>query len=492
MSRLRRLGPVIASIALVCTTGALGLGLTAAANTKAEGVLVNDRDTMQRTLAGLGKQYLLFSLKEGLDYASTGSWALTPGSPADEARLQSFVTHATFLDFGAALVDLSGRPLSSYSAGPALPPPSDPGYVPMTKSLLAAQPDASSVMRAGSVPVVAMGVPVEVGGQTKAIFVGYMRLNPSPLETYVEHLHAGRTGRFYVVDSAGDVVAGTDPSSVGTNLGQHRAVAALAKGLSGSYTGGGLQVSYSPYEVAGWSGMTTQSASEFFGPIRSGNLRIGIALLALLAVASAVIIVLGYKQEVARRRFQELLAHQAYHDGLTGLANRSLLHSRLQQAVARARRQGAGVALLYLDLDGFKPVNDSQGHEVGDALLVSVGERLRTSVRLEDTVARIGGDEFAILMEDVDDPADARQAAERVVAEIARPFEVLERTVGVGVSVGVAFSAAGADDGESMLRDADLAMYRAKDAGKSAYVFAGDPVPARPAPAGQALDHVEV
>jgi diguanylate cyclase (GGDEF)-like protein len=478
MATLRRLGPVIASIALVCTTGALGLALTASANTKAEGVLVNDRNTMQRTLAGLGKQYLLFSLKEGLDYASTGTWQLTPGSPADEARLETFVTHATFLDFGAAVVTLAGQPLETYSVGAAVPPPTDPGYGPMVKSLLAAQPDASSVMRAGSVPVVAMGVPIAVAGQTKAIFVGYMRLSPSPLETYVEHLHAGKTGRFYVVDSRGDVVAGTDPSSVGTDLGQPRALAALAEGRSGTYTAGGLEVSYSPYGVAGWSGMTTQSATEFFGPIRSGNLRIGIALLALLAVASAIIIALGYKQEVARRQFQEMLHHQAYHDGLTGLANRSLLNSRLQQAVARSRRQGAGVALLYLDLDGFKPVNDRQGHEVGDALLVSVGDRLLGSVRLEDTVARIGGDEFAILMEDLTDPADARQAAERVVSAIARPFDVLDRSVRVGVSVGVVFNEAGADDGESMLRDADLAMYRAKDAGKSGYVFAGDPAPA--------------
>ncbi|MDE3086120.1 MAG: cache domain-containing protein, partial [Acidobacteriota bacterium] len=216
MSRLRRLGPVIASIALVCTTGALGLGLTAAANTKAEGVLVNDRDTMQRTLAGLGKQYMLFSLKEGLDYASSGTWQLTAGSPADQARLQAFVTHATFLDFGAAVVNLAGSPLETYSVGAPLPPPTDPGYGPMIKSLLAAQPDASSVMRAGSVPVVAMGVPISVGGQTKAVFVGYSWLSPSPLETYVEHLHAGRTGRFYVVDSRGVVVAGTDPASVGT------------------------------------------------------------------------------------------------------------------------------------------------------------------------------------------------------------------------------------------------------------------------------------
>ena len=467
---------MILSVALVVTTGALGLGLTAHANTKAEQLLVQDRSREQGTLAGLGSQYVLFSLKEGLDYASTGTWALTPGSPADQARLQSFVKNATFLNYGAALVNLSGETLDAYSVGPGIPPASDPGYGPMKRALLAGQPDVSSVMQVGTTSVVAMGVPVEVGGQTKAVFVGYMPLNHSNLETYAERLHYGKTGVTYVVDSTGTVVAATDPSAVGTRLDQPRAMAKLARGHGGSYTLAGKEVTFAPFTVGGWSGFTVESASEFFGPIRSSDLRVGLALLGLLAIASAGIIVLGYRQEATRRRFQELLAHQAYHDGLTGLANRSLLNSRLHQAVSRARRQDRGVALLYLDLDGFKPVNDREGHEVGDELLVAVAQRLTRVVRAEDTVARIGGDEFAILMEDVDDPVSARQAAERVVGEVGRPVTVRSREVVVGVSVGIAYSPRGEDDGESMLRDADLAMYRAKDAGKSGFVFAAEPV----------------
>jgi diguanylate cyclase (GGDEF)-like protein len=105
-----------------------------------------------------------------------------------------------------------------------------------------------------------------------------------------------------------------------------------------------------------------------------------------------------------------------------------------------------------------------------------VAQRLSGIVRAEDTVARIGGDEFAVLMEDVDDPASARQIAERIVGEVARPVVVRGREVTVGVSVGIAHSPRGEDDGESMLRDADLAMYRAKDAGKSNFVFAREPV----------------
>ncbi len=476
MTKLRRLAPVIAGVLLVAATGGVGLGLTAQANSKAENLLVQDRTTLQTTLAGLGKQYLLFSLKEGLDYASSGTWQLTPGSQADEARLRSFVQNATFLNYGAALVNLSGQTLDDYTVGPGLPAASNPGYGPMTKELLAAQPDVSSVMKVDGIPVVAMGVPVDVGGQTAAIFVGFMRMNPSDLETYAEHLHYGKTGLGYVVDSAGTVVAATDPSAIGTLLRQPRALAASARGRSGAYQLNGLEVNYAPYGVGGWSGVTVESAAEFFGPIRSSDLHIGLALLGLLVVAAAGIIVLGYRQETARRRFQELLAHQAYHDGLTGLANRSLLNTRLHQAVSRARRQGDGVALLYLDLDGFKPVNDREGHEIGDELLVAVAQRLTRVVRAEDTVARIGGDEFAILMEDVTDPLASRQAAERIVGEVSRPVTVRGRDLSVGVSVGIAYSPRGEDDGETMLRDADLAMYRAKDAGKSGFVFAVDPV----------------
>jgi diguanylate cyclase (GGDEF)-like protein len=468
---------VILSVLLVATTGALGLGLTAHANTKTQQLLVQDRTSLQSTLATLGKQYVLFSLKEGLDYASTGTWQLTPGSAADQARLQSFVKNAVFLDYGAALVSLTGQPLDAYSVGAGLPPTSDPGYGPMTRALLAAQPDVSSVMKVGAVPVVAMGVPVTVGGQTKAVFVGYMRLDNSPLETYVAQLRYGKTGSTYVVDSNGTVVAGPRPSSIGTAVGQPHAMTQLGRGHGGSYqdSKAGNEVTYEPFGVGGWGGFIVQSSSEFFGPTRANSLHIGVALVALLAVAAAGIIVLGYRQEASRRRFQELLAHQAYHDGLTGLANRSLLNTRLHQAISRARRQSRGVALLYLDLDGFKPVNDREGHEVGDELLVAVGQRLSSIVRAEDTVARIGGDEFAILMEDVDDPVSARQAAERVVGEVAQPVVVRGREVTVGVSVGIAFSPRGEDDGESMLRDADLAMYRAKDAGKSSFVFSSEP-----------------
>ncbi|HZU78857.1 MAG TPA: sensor domain-containing diguanylate cyclase [Acidimicrobiales bacterium] len=461
----RRLTGRLLSVLLVVGTGVLGLMFTVRASDKTEGVIRHDRDTLQATLSGLGEQYLLFSMKEGIDYSSTGTWSLKPGSPADAARLQYFVQHAVFLNYGVALLNLSGALLNAYAAGPGLPPPTDPGYAPMRQSLLAGKPDVSSVMHVGNIPVVAMAVPVTVSGTTQALFVGYVRLDRSPLETYVEHLHYAKTGIEYVLDSTGTVVAATKPSLVGTHLRQPRALAALAKGASGDYQQDGLVVAYAPFGVSGWSGLVTQSTGEFFGPVRSGSLHVELALVGLLAVASVLIIILGHRGEAARRRLQEQLSHQAYHDGLTGLANRSLFHSRLQQAMARARRHGTGVGILYLDLDGFKPVNDREGHEAGDALLVEVARRLSAVVRTEDTVARMGGDEFAVLMEDLPHVDAACTTAERLVQEVRRPvvLDARQTVVEVSVSIGVAYSARGTDDIDALLRDADLAMYRAKD-----------------------------
>jgi diguanylate cyclase (GGDEF)-like protein len=468
MGTVRRVIPLVLSVALVLGTGVLGVRLTTDANNKAEAIHRQDRDTLQSTLAGLGKQYVLFSLKEGLDYASTGSWTLRPGDGADAARLRSFVSHAVLLNYGAALVDLAGHPLNAYAAGPGLPPPNDPGYAPMIRDLTAHQPNVSSVMKVGSIPVVAMGVPVAVNGINKAVFVGYVRLDSSALETYVENLHYGRTGQAFVVDSQGTVVAATDATKIGKSIGEPAATAALAQGRAGDFGDRRSKslVSYAPFALGGWAGMTIQDSGEFFGPIRSGHLHIELAIVALLALASVVILGLGYKREATRRRYQEQLAYQAYHDSLTGLANRSLFNDRLEQALSRGRRHGIDVAVLYLDLDGFKAVNDQRGHEAGDALLVEIAGRVRQIVRAEDTVARMGGDEFAVVMEDLVDRATVQDVVDRLSTELRRPVILKGDEVSVGASVGVAYSRYGQDEVETLLRDADLAMYRAKDLGR--------------------------
>ena len=168
-----------------------------------------------------------------------------------------------------------------------------------------------------------------------------------------------------------------------------------------------------------------------------------------------------------RKAFEKRLAHQATHDPLTGLPNRTLLLDRLEGAMARARRHNRRVAVLFLDLDHFKVVNDSLGHGLGDRLLVAIAERLAVALRPGDTVARFGGDEFVVLCEDLVEAPDAVTIAERVDEAISGPFVIDETEVFVGVSIGIALPDDVEADPETLIRDADAAMYRAKDRGRS-------------------------
>jgi diguanylate cyclase (GGDEF)-like protein/PAS domain S-box-containing protein len=166
-----------------------------------------------------------------------------------------------------------------------------------------------------------------------------------------------------------------------------------------------------------------------------------------------------------RKRLEERLAYLAYHDGLTGLANRASFLERLEVAIARADRGGSGVAVLYLDLDRFKEVNDSLGHDVGDELLKAVAERLRRAVRFEaHDVARLGGDEFCAMLEGVADAGEAENVAARVAEQLAGPYSVGGHEMSsVAASVGVAVRPPGAGTSAGqLLREADLAMYQTK------------------------------
>ncbi len=172
--------------------------------------------------------------------------------------------------------------------------------------------------------------------------------------------------------------------------------------------------------------------------------------------------------EIAERlRIQEQLAYDVLHDHMTGLANRLLFLDRLGQAIQRSKRHAEpSFAVLFLDLDLFKVVNDSLGHSYGDQLLVAVAQRLREILRSSDTVARFGGDEFAILLEDVADAECTDRLAERIQQEIRRPFMLDEHEVYITASIGVAADTIKYGRPEDMLRDADLAMYQAKALGK--------------------------
>ncbi|MCC6174212.1 MAG: EAL domain-containing protein [Chloroflexi bacterium] len=177
-------------------------------------------------------------------------------------------------------------------------------------------------------------------------------------------------------------------------------------------------------------------------------------------------IVMTFRDISERKEVEQLLSYQAFHDSLTDLPNRALFIDRLEHALARASRRGESVAVLFVDLDHFKLVNDSLGHSTGDRLLVAVADRIRACLRREDTAARLGGDEFAILLEDVDGLDRSVQLADRIQQQLTRPFSLGEHEFFVSASVGVVLSDASYDRAGDLLRDADLAMYRAKANGR--------------------------
>jgi diguanylate cyclase (GGDEF)-like protein/PAS domain S-box-containing protein len=166
-------------------------------------------------------------------------------------------------------------------------------------------------------------------------------------------------------------------------------------------------------------------------------------------------IVLNGRDVTERNALEEQLAHQAFHDSLTGLANRALFRDRLAHALTRAERNMCAVAVLFLDLDDFKAVNDSLGHEAGDALLVGVADRLGDCVRASDTVARLGGDEFAMLIED-GTPEDVAEIANRVLEVLRAPLAVADREVFVRGSLGIAAAEPGTASAEDLLRTPTL------------------------------------
>ena len=190
-----------------------------------------------------------------------------------------------------------------------------------------------------------------------------------------------------------------------------------------------------------------------------------------------------YSDITERKLAEERIRNQALQDPLTQLPNRIRLNDLIEQALERTREHGEGFALLFLDLDGFKHVNDSHGHDAGDELLQQVAERLKRTVRETDAVARLGGDEFVIVLRDIESAERAQRIAADLIAQITAPFAVRGAELRIGTSIGIAIHPGHGDCRESLLRAADEAMYQAKAAGKRTWRMAA-PLP-EPGPASQ-------
>jgi diguanylate cyclase (GGDEF)-like protein len=181
---------------------------------------------------------------------------------------------------------------------------------------------------------------------------------------------------------------------------------------------------------------------------------------------------LAVKENVTLKKdYETKLVHQATHDALTGLPNRLLLQDRLGHAIEVARREQSKVAVMFIDLDRFKVVNDSLGHEAGDRLLVIVAERLRLCLRRSDTIARLGGDEFVVVLTSFQGTGEIVEVAEKIITRIDETMTLDAYSVHVGASIGIAFFPDDGQDVTTLMRDADSAMYRAKSAGRNTFRF---------------------
>lgn len=175
--------------------------------------------------------------------------------------------------------------------------------------------------------------------------------------------------------------------------------------------------------------------------------------------------------EVMSEHIESAFKHQAYYDSLTELPNRTLLMDRLDVAIRTAERDYQTIAVMFIDLDRFKNVNDSLGHSTGDELLSMVSKRLKNCVRESDTIARFGGDEFVMLLHNISSESDAAHVADKVIHTLSAPFQLSGREIVIGASIGIALYPNDDDSSDNLLRDADLAMYRAKQSGRNQFMF---------------------
>lgn len=289
-------------------------------------------------------------------------------------------------------------------------------------------------------------------------------MNPAA-ERLLDCRAADEVGR----STLGSFLRGADLDTLRHMLDQHQQVAAAARQAVGGGTAGALP-----------SHQRSIERSLHCRRRDGGRVPVAVTLSALHDGAGAINGYLAIVCDITeRQRLAEQLSHLAYHDGLTGLPNRTRLEDQLQQAIAQARRSGAPLALLFIDLDRFKPINDQHGHAVGDQVLCEVARRLQQGLRSSDMAARLGGDEFVVLLSTLARADDCLLVADKLLRCLAEPMRVGGHDLQVGASIGVAHYPESGADAAALLRSADAAMYQAKLAGRSTLRLAGRAATAR-------------
>lgn len=458
--RWRQRALVVASILAV-----LGLGVAAgwsqlAGAHRAEQVHRADRLSQQRTLASLTGQYLDFTFLATKNAAASHRWSLQPGSRSDRQALQQIVTTSSLTSYGAVVASLVGTPLAAYPSASAIPPITDPGYTTLRADLMAGKPGLSNLMTVRGVPVVAFAVPINRHGSPAALLVVYANARTWPLQGYTAKLRIAAGTDSYVVDDTGRAVAAGNPREIGQIPAALRGhLNPTNSGIATTHTGrGDSVVSYAPATL-GWAAATAQPQDAYSGGLSSSWRTNRIILVILLTLAVMLLVLFHQRRQSVLRR----LADERLYDPLTGLAQRRLFDIRMHAAVARHRRNGTPLSLLYCDVDQFKSVNDRYGHNVGDQFLRGIATRLRESVREDDLAVRLGGDEFVVVLEDIDSDA-LRDVVSRLTRNLEAPMTVNGRTIDPHVSVGGAVLTE-PNRAAELLHEADLAMYHAKSNG---------------------------
>jgi len=371
---------------------------------------------------------------------------------------------------------------------------------------------------------VVVAVPVKTpNGLTVAVLAGATAVDTPGFLSAVQGQGVGESGGFLLVSPQdGLLVAATDPAlrlrqvaAPGLNPLHDQAMAGWqGTGITVNAQGVEELAAVTGVPLANWFVVARLPTAEAFEPVdtvRSFFFRVALVLLAGMVVVLVVILgfvfrplkhaahrmrqmadgdiplaplpvtrhdevgemVEGFNHLVVRLQESEnRLSHLAHHDPLTGLPNRRALLDRLRQSVALAQRQGTRLALLFVDIDGFKPVNDRHGHDIGDLLLQHLAATLSQSVRQADVVARFGGDEFVVLLTDVAGRDSVAAVATKLIDTLSQPCQLREHTVAVGASVGIALYPADATDADHLMSKADQAMYEVKRSGRQAFRFA--------------------